>query len=291
MIVPDHEGARGAFLANILAGHAVLDGIRAALRSGSFTGIDQSASVALWGYSGGSVASSFAAELHPSYAPELNIVGAAIGGTVPYLSNAITVVNKGYGAGLLPPAILGLSYEYPQIRTLINNHILPEYKDSFFKAERQCFVADALQFPLADVINMFDDPAIFTSEPALSILKENSLGAHVPSVPMYVYKSIGDEVSRVEDTDDVVDYYCSEGASIHYDRDKVSDHGSLAVTGTPKALAWLGKMLNGKRQDGCVRRTVVSTLLDPSTIGIIPRFLLDAMKELLGGPIGPDFFG
>lgn len=291
VIVPDHEGPQGAFLANKLAGHAVLDGIRAALQSGGFTGIQPSASVALWGYSGGSVASSFAAELHAQYAPELNIVGVAIGGTVPVIANALTTINGGFGAGLIPPGILGLSYEYPQIRALITKHILPQYKESFFKAEKQCFVADALQFPFADVFKMVDDASIFTSEPAASILRENSLGTNVPRAPMYVYKSIPDETSPVKDTDDIVEYYCSKGTSVYYSRDTVSEHGSLAVTGAPGALAWLRDMLRGKKQSGCMTRTVVSTLLDPRTLEIVPKVIVDALLDLLGKPVGPDFFG
>ncbi|OAX84550.1 hypothetical protein ACJ72_01069 [Emergomyces africanus] len=62
----DFEGSNAAFLPNI-----------------------RDANVAMWGYSGGSLASGFAAELQPSYAPELWIVGAALGGTVPNIKTAL----------------------------------------------------------------------------------------------------------------------------------------------------------------------------------------------------------
>lgn len=50
---PDWEGPISSFIEGFQAGHSTLDSIRAALSSTSFTGISPSASVQLWGYSGG----------------------------------------------------------------------------------------------------------------------------------------------------------------------------------------------------------------------------------------------
>lgn len=47
VIVPDHEGPSGAFLANELAGQATLDGVRAALNSANTTGIAKDPTIAL----------------------------------------------------------------------------------------------------------------------------------------------------------------------------------------------------------------------------------------------------
>ena len=49
----------------------MLNSIRAALKSGKITNIKDDAKVVMWGYSGGSLASGWAAALQPSYAPEL----------------------------------------------------------------------------------------------------------------------------------------------------------------------------------------------------------------------------
>ncbi|KAK2596660.1 hypothetical protein QQS21_006235 [Conoideocrella luteorostrata] len=292
VIAPDHEGPQGAFLANILAGHVILDGIRAAVSSSNVTGIHRDARVALWGYSGGSVAASFAAELHPSYAPELNIVGAALGGTIPFLSSGLASLNAGISAGLVAAGVLGLGYEYPEIRALIDKHLLPENREKFVKAEKQCFFSNVQTYPYMNISNMVDDPNIFDIEPASSILKQNSLGSYTPTTPLYIYKPISDNTTPIKDTDDIVKEYCSKGASVHYERDLVSFHLSLAVTGAPKALAWLRDRLTGKEiQTGCVTRSTLSTLLDSSTIDIVPGYLLDLLLDLLKMPVGPGFFG
>lgn len=56
----------------------------------------------MWGYSGGALASEWAAELHQIYTPELPLIGAAIGGGTPDMCNVINTINKGPFAGLPP---------------------------------------------------------------------------------------------------------------------------------------------------------------------------------------------
>src|SRR5439155_15442076 len=74
----DYTGPRHAFAAGLLAARFVLDGIRAAIAFEP-AGFDVATPIGLWGYSGGAQATLCAAEQHPSYAPELNLVGAAAG--------------------------------------------------------------------------------------------------------------------------------------------------------------------------------------------------------------------
>ena len=66
--VPDYEGPNGNFGAARQPGYAVLDGVRAAE---NFTRLGLPGSrtpVGIWGYSGGSLASGWAAQVQPAYA-------------------------------------------------------------------------------------------------------------------------------------------------------------------------------------------------------------------------------
>jgi len=76
--IPDHEGTDGHWGAPREPGYCTLDGIRAAL-SFDPLGLEASTPVGLWGYSGGGLATSWAAEMAPDYAPDINLVGAALG--------------------------------------------------------------------------------------------------------------------------------------------------------------------------------------------------------------------
>ena len=84
--VPDHEGSRGMWGAPNEPGYHVLDGVRAALSSTRLN-LAPGAPVGLWGYSGGGLATAWAAEVCADYAPELNVVGAVLGSPVGNLGN------------------------------------------------------------------------------------------------------------------------------------------------------------------------------------------------------------
>ncbi|KAG9963830.1 secretory lipase, partial [Aureobasidium melanogenum] len=71
VVSPDYEGLDGHYTEGIIAGHATLDSVRAAFNTADVTGLSTSAKYAAWGYSGGSLASEWAAELQAQYAPEL----------------------------------------------------------------------------------------------------------------------------------------------------------------------------------------------------------------------------
>ena len=77
---PDFEGPKSVFMAGPQAGHAVLDGIRA-VKNFDTDGVGPANPWAVDGYSGGAEATGWAAQLQPSYAPDVKLVGAAIGGT------------------------------------------------------------------------------------------------------------------------------------------------------------------------------------------------------------------
>lgn len=289
VILPDYQGPKAAFLAGKMAGQATLDGIRAALASGDITGIKPDAKVGLWGYSGGAIATGWAAELHPTYAPELKLVGAVVGGAVPNITNAVTKLNRSQLSGTLFGGIWGLANQYAEADQIINKHILPQHKKAFSKTHQQCLAANCDFFPFTDVMGMFDDPTLFYTQPDIvKIMDANAMGQKTPKVPMLMYKSRLDELSPIVDTDKLYDYYCANGATIQYERDLASLHISLAITGGTRALAYLVDRMDGKPlAGGCSKKDVISELLNPGARKLIPKFILDMMLSLLHAPVGP----
>ena len=86
--------------------------------------------------------------------------------------------------------------------------------------------------------------------------------------------------------------HCAAGASIQYARDLTSEHGGLAVVGAGKALSWLINVMEGKTPPTkCSANNVISSLLDPSTLTVIPKVLVDALLDFVGKSIGPTLFG
>jgi hypothetical protein len=100
----------------------------------------------------------------------------------------------------------------------------------------------------------------------LKMRSDNGLGQATPKIPLYIYKSMGDEFSPVSETDALMNKYRKGGASVQYVRDVFSGHAIQAVTGALKALFWLIDILDGEKpRRGCSTSTVVSSLLDPNT--------------------------
>ena len=111
VIVPDTEGQRADFAAGPEYGMNTLDSIRAAFNSPT-VGLPDDARVALLGYSGGAIASEWAAELAPTYAPDVNerMIGAAIGGVLVHPAHNLHYVEGTYfWAGVMPMALIGIA--------------------------------------------------------------------------------------------------------------------------------------------------------------------------------------
>jgi hypothetical protein len=90
--VPDYEGPLASFTAGVMSGHATLDSIRAVLSSG-FGLAANGTRYAMWGYSGGALASEWAAELQVQYASEMDFAGAALGGLTPNVTSVMNAVD------------------------------------------------------------------------------------------------------------------------------------------------------------------------------------------------------
>ena len=114
VVSPDYEGPKLTFTIGKQSGQAVLNSIRAALKSGKITNIKDDAKVVMWGYSGGSLASGWAAALQPSYAPELggNLLGAALGGFVTNITATAQATDGTVFAGIVANALGGVANEY-----------------------------------------------------------------------------------------------------------------------------------------------------------------------------------
>jgi hypothetical protein len=281
--IPDHEGPNAAFLANTRGGQHVLDGIRATLSSGLMSA---SARAAMWGYSGGSLVSSFAAELAPTYAPELakNLIGVVLGGAVPNITSSLPLLNNSPFAGLLPGGILGFANEYPNIAQLVTDNLVPEKAEAFRRAESQCLGANFLQFLGQDVLNDYFVPgAAFFTENAevLAVQEQNRMGQRAPQIPVFMYKGVQDQISAVEDTDALYDFYCGSGVDVEYIRDISAEHAALLITGAPSAVQWIREAFKGNTERGCVRRNVVASLADAAA-----QTLKDKIRESLSRFLG-----
>src|SRR6266540_2100772 len=103
-----------AYMVAGAAGHALLDIVRAAQRL-TDAGLSKNAPVALVGYSQGGHGASWGAQLAAGYAPELNVKGAAAGGTPANLRQVADYNAGKSNFGLVLAAGIGMDTAYPEL--------------------------------------------------------------------------------------------------------------------------------------------------------------------------------
>lgn len=202
----------------IREGHAVLDSVRAVLSSGF--GLGPETRYALWGYSGGSIASTWAAELQQQYAPELNFSGMAVGGIVPNLTVTLDNASGSYYAGLVPAGLLGLTAEFPKSREYLISRLKTNgtHNATIFLASLKLdFVSGNALYRYQDVFEYFIGGEADLQSPLIQHIFNTQTyeGYHgIPQIPIFVYKPIHDELSPIADADALVDRYCGVGVNI-----------------------------------------------------------------------------
>lgn len=267
--VPDYEGPTAAFGASVQAGHATIDSLRAVLGTAPIPEA-KNVNVALWGYSGGSIATEAAAELQVQYAPELTISGAAMGGVVVDFAANFHLLSGTPLAGDLVAGLLGVTAQYPEARAYLRSRLHAENGTEFLSNENMTTTESLTFFANKDIYSYFVGGAADLQAPVLRKVYnvEMKLGYHgVPAMPLFVYKAIGDEICPVAETDALVDKYCDVGADITYERNTVGGHVTEIVNGQDRAINWLRGIFNESyvpNASGCAIRDVTVNATNPA---------------------------
>ncbi|KAI1275440.1 secretory lipase-domain-containing protein [Xylaria sp. FL0933] len=191
---PDYEGPSAAFGASIQSGYATLDALHAVVNLANMTGLGP-LSVAMWGYSGGSIATEAAAELQTEYAPSLSISGAVVGGLVDNIVADYDLFNGTALAGDLVAVVLGLVAQYPEALAYVRSRLKPETADEFLAARHMNTGAVTSFFSCKDIYSYFIGGAADLQAPPLQKVYEREchLGYYgLPKIPLFLYKAIGD---------------------------------------------------------------------------------------------------
>jgi triacylglycerol lipase len=281
--VPDHEGPKGMWGAPYEPGYHVLDGIRAALQYDRL-GLSPEAPVGLWGYSGGGLASAWAAEVSGLYAPELNIVGAVLGSPVADLGHAFRRLNGSIYSGLPAMVVAALTHIYPELDKVIQQHATDEGKAMLLRIEKMTTAHAVLRLIGMDMGKMVDQPLeqILQTPEVQHVFDSIKLGTAVPTPPVLIVQAVHDRIVSVDDIDDLTHTYQSGGASVTYHRDMFSEHMLLHPMSAPMTLRWLTDRFNGKPLDEHIVRTKWPTLLNPMTYVGMARLIKIAAKVATG---------
>lgn len=281
--VPDHEGIDGIWGAPFEPGYHILDGIRAAQNCERLN-LSADAPVGLWGYSGGGLASAWAAEVCGSYAPELDVVGAVLGSPVADLGHAFRRLNGSLYSGLPAMVVAALTHIYPELDRVIQEHATDEGKAMLLRIEKMTTAHAVLRWIGLDMGKLVDQPLeqILQTPEVQAVFDRIKLGTAVPSPPVLIVQAVHDRIVSVDDIDELTETYCSGGANVTYHRDMFSEHMLLHPMSAPMTLRWLRDRFAGRPLRAHLTRTKWPTLLNPSTYRGMVRLGLISAKVIAG---------
>ena len=265
VIVPDTEGQRADFAAGPEYGMNTLDSIRAAFNS-SHVGLPADAKVAMLGYSGGAIATEWAAELAPTYAPDVNgrMIGAAMGGVLVHPAHNLHYVEGTYfWAGVMPMALVGIARAFEIDFT-------PYLSARGVKLYHEVMTASIVnvlgQYPYwgltwADLVS----PAYPTPErlpPYVRQANKLIMGTGgTPTIPLFIGQGAngdlewtpgdkpgigaGDGVMIAGDVRTLARDYCSKGTTVYYEQYDALSHITSIGVWLPNSIAWIEERFAG----------------------------------------------
>lgn len=242
---PDYEGPESQFLAGRLEGQAVLDGVRASL---AFTGAGLPANtpVGLWGYSGGSFASSIAAQLEPTYAPEINLQGVALGGFVSEIRDTIDKFNGTIFGGAIAMGVNGPLRAFPEFN--LGQYLSAEGKKKVAAAAGDCISDAVARYPFLGYSDIEAYPGAMNAPAVVDLLHSISPSGipGTPSAPVYEYHAQFDQLAPIGTARKQLRRYCDDGVPVQHVVDYLTEHISQVVAGAPGAVAFLASRFAGQ---------------------------------------------
>jgi Secretory lipase len=284
VVVPDTEGQRADFAAGPEYGMNTLDSIRAALSPESKTGLPSDAKIALLGYSGGAIASEWAAELAPTYAPDVNkrLIGAAIGGVLVHPAHNLHYVEgTAVWAGVMPMALIGIARAFGKDFT----PYLTDRGRKLYDDMQATSITKVLYHPAFFLLRWSDlvVPEYPTPE-SLRLFVElaNKLimgTGGTPTIPMFIGQGTagdwesgtpgnrpgigaGDGVMIAGDVRTLARSYCAKGLPVQYEQYPLGHIGALGVW-LPHAIDWIKDRFAGSPAPTNCASIATGNPLDP----------------------------
>ncbi|MFC8525757.1 lipase family protein [Nocardia sp. NPDC057227] len=264
IVVPDTEGQQANFAAGPEYGMNTLDSLRAVARVPE-TGIAPGTRTALMGYSGGAIASNWAAILAPEYAPEIaaQLIGVAQGGLLAVPAHTLRYASGSLAwAGVVGMALVGISRSYGiDVEQYLSDH----GKQVFARLRDASIINVFLQYPGLTwqqmVLPQYADPNSIPEFTAVANAINMGL-APIPTIPMLVYQGTGgifegtapggpglgdgDGIMIAGDVRALLNRYCATGLPVQYRELPLLSHGAVVPIWALETLAWVNARFAGE---------------------------------------------
>ncbi|WP_329029372.1 MULTISPECIES: lipase family protein [unclassified Streptomyces] len=240
-------------------GHALLDAVRAAHRLPA-TSLTTDSRTGLYGYSQGGGASASAAELQPSYAPEIQLAGTYAGAPPADLTATMKGIDGSALAGALAWSINGFAQADADLRDVVEANINDAGRAALKDASTMCVGDAILGYGFAKSSKWTTTGKslgeIIAAEPkAQAALDRQRIGTLKPTGPVRVATGIQDDIVPHAQARQLAVDWCRKGGNVTYDAvilpnlgNKIlTNHMVPLITDQGDAISWMTNRLAGKR--------------------------------------------
>lgn len=243
VVVTDYQGLGTpgvhTYVNRVAQGHAVLDAIRAAQQLDE-ANLPDDGPVGITGYSQGGGAAASAAELQPTYAPELDLKGVYAGAPPADLTDTAELLDGSYGVGLVGFALAGMHAAYPDLNI---PDVLNERGKALLEDISDDCIIDIFKYSFTRSSDLTVDGRPLTDylaeEPYRSRVDEQVIGRIAPEVPVLVAHSRFDDLVPFEQARRMAESWCEQGATVRLAVYPTPTHVATAIAAYPEAFAFL----------------------------------------------------
>ena len=261
--VTDYEGlgtpGDHTYMVGRALGPNVLDSMRAA-RALCPEELPADGPAAIIGYSEGGAAAAWAAQLQPTYAPEVALAGVVAGAAAADVETAGPSLDGTFFSFFMAYGGIGYAAAYPELE--LDPYLTPMARRRI-DALRESTVLQAMMFgPRFIHASELTEPNVLEMPEWRARLRENRLGRLAPEAPVLLHHARRDQIVSFHQSINLRDDWQRLGADVRlYVTRGGVDHISGAIAGTPVGLQWLARRL-GRGEQG---QPPVETVIEDPT--------------------------
>lgn len=249
-------GLLHTYVNRVDGGHAVLDAVRAA-RALPNTSLTARSPVGLYGYSQGGGATAAAAELQPSYAPDVRLAGTYAGAPPANLAETADAIDGTDLAGALGWSVNGFLQSDPALRPVLDRHLNAAGRAALADLATMC-VGDALfaygsTRSTAWTVDGRSLGDVARSEPVVqAVFGKQRIGTLAPAGPVRIATGVADNLVPHRQARALAVDWCRAGGAVSYVAVLLPElgrallnHFAPLLTDQDPAINWLTDRLIG----------------------------------------------
>ena len=214
------------------------------------------------GYSEGGAAAAWAAQLQPSYAPEIPLCGVVAGAAAADVETAGPSLDGTFFSFFMAYGGIGYAAAYPELE--LDPYLTPLARGRIEMMRRSSVLQAALFGPRYIHATDLTQPNVLEMPDWRARLRENRLGTIAPAAPVLLHHARRDQIVSFEQSVQLREDWERLGADVRlYVTRGGVDHISGALAGTPVALEWLARRLGRAQAQPPVASVVQDTGDDP----------------------------